>query len=695
MHDIPSRQSRLKEDSSFDFLFSCAYTDYFLFLMSRAKFELYSPFSPAGDQPKAIEKLVEGVRKGMRFQVLLGVTGSGKSFTMANVIKELGMPAIIIEPNKTLAGQIYMEFKAFFPKNAVEFLVSYYDYYQPESYLPEYDLYIEKEAIVNEEIDRLRHSTTRSLMIRNDVVISATVSSIYNIGSPKHYGALKVTLRQNQKISMFELMRKLVGAGYIRQDIEFKRSTFRVRGDTVDIFPAYEENYAVRVEMFGDEIESIKLIDPLSGVVVEKLREVEIFPGSHYIAPRDEHKRALSSIREELKQRYDELMKAGKIQEAERLRRRVEHDLEMLENFGYCKGIENYSRHFDGRAPGEPPFTIFDYFKDDFLIFIDESHITVPQLRAMYKGDYTRKFNLVEYGWRLPSSYDNRPLKFEEFEKFMKHVIFVSATPGDWELEVAEQVVEQIVRPTGIVDPPVEIRPAKEQIKDVVNEVVETKNKGWRSFIITLTKRQAEELSEYFNQLGIKSMYLHSEIDTVERMDILRDLRTGVYDVLVGINLLREGLDIPEVALVAILDADNEGFLRSERSIIQIAGRAARNIESKVILYADRITKSIKKAVEEMERRRKIQLEYNAKYGITPKTIIKDIRSFILSKDKADWYDIDWSEFPITEIPPSKIPETIKELEKKMKEYAKALEFEKAAQLRDKIRELRKIMLQL
>jgi excinuclease ABC subunit B len=494
---------------------------------------------------------------------------------------------------------------------------------------------------------------------------------------------------------MFELMRKLVGAGYIRQDIEFKRSTFRVRGDTVDIFPAYEENYAVRVEMFGDEIESIKLIDPLSGVVVEKLREVEIFPGSHYIAPQDEHKRALSSIREELKQRYDELMKAGKIQEAERLRRRVEHDLEMLENFGYCKGIENYSRHFDGRAPGEPPFTIFDYFQDDFLIFIDESHITVPQLRAMYKGDYTRKFNLVEYGWRLPSSYDNRPLKFEEFEKFMKHVIFVSATPGDWELEVAEQVVEQIVRPTGIVDPPVEIRPAKEQIKDVVNEVVEIKNKGWRSFIITLTKRQAEELSEYFNQLGIKSMYLHSEIDTVERMDILRDLRTGVYDVLVGINLLREGLDIPEVALVAILDADNEGFLRSERSIIQIAGRAARNIESKVILYADRITKSIKKAVEEMERRRKIQLEYNAKYGITPKTIIKDIRSFILSKDKGDWYDIDWSEFPITEIPPSKIPETIKELEKKMKEYAKALEFEKAAQLRDKIRELRKIMLQL
>ncbi len=661
-----------------------------------SKFRLESPFSPRGDQPKAISSLVDGVRQGKRFQVLLGVTGSGKSYTMACVISALGMPAIIIEPNKTLAGQIYTEFKSFFPNNAVEYLVSYYDYYQPESYLPEYDLYIEKEAIINEEIDRLRHSATRSVLTRKDVIVIATVSAIYNIGSPYYYGGLKVAVKRKQKISMLEFLRKLVSAGYIRNDLEFKRSTFRVKGDKVDVFPAYEESQAIRFEFFGDEIESIYVIDSLSGTVLGKLEEIEIYPGNHYIAPRNEMEKALRSIKEELRKVYSEFLEQGKLVEAERLKRRVQHDLEMLENFGYCKGIENYSRHFDGRSPGDPPYTIFDYFQGDFLIFIDESHITVPQLRGMYKGDFTRKKNLIDYGWRLPSAYDNRPLKFEEFEKFMKYVIFVSATPGDWELDIAENVVEQIVRPTGIVDPPVVVKPAQNQIQDVVSEIREVVRNGYRAFVLTLTKRQAEELSEYLNSLGIKTRYLHSEIDTVERMDILRDLRLGVFDVLVGINLLREGLDVPEVALVAILDADREGFLRSERSVIQIAGRAARNIESKVILYADRITSSIERAVAEMERRRKIQLDYNIKHGITPQSIKKDIKEFVITKDKKEAIeDIDWGEFPITDLPPSKIPETISKLEKKMREYAKNLEFERAAKVRDKIRELRKIMLQL
>ncbi len=657
------------------------------------EFILETDFVPRGDQPQAINKLVQGVREGMDFQVLLGVTGSGKSFTMACVIKELGMPAIIIEPNKTLAGQIYTEFKTFFPKNAVEYLVSYYDYYQPESYLPEYDLYIEKEAIVNEEIDRLRHSATRSAISRKDVIIIATVSAIYNIGSPIYYGSLKLRFYKGQKISPFEFFRKLVGSGYVRSDIDFKRGTFRVRGDTVDVFPVYEESVAVRFEFFGDEIESIILIDSFTGNRIEKINDIEIFPGNHYIAPKNEFERALKSIRKELRECYERFVQEDKKEIADRLKRRVEHDLEMLENFGFCKGIENYSRHFDGRAPGDPPFTIFDYFSDDFLIFIDESHITVPQLQAMFKGDFTRKKNLIDFGWRLPSAYDNRPLKFEEFEKFMKHTIFVSATPGDWELSRARQVVELIVRPTGIVDPPVYIRPARNQIQDLISEIQSVLSRNFRAFVLTLTKKQAEELSEYLNSLGIKARYMHSEIDTVERMDILRDLRLGVFDVLVGINLLREGLDVPEVALVAILDADRQGFLRSYRSIIQISGRAARNIESKVILYADNMTEAIDKAIQEMERRRKIQLEYNQRNGITPSTIKKEIKSFILSKKTQE--DYDWTEFPITEIPPSKIQDVIRDLEKRMKDYAKNLEFEKAAKIRDKIRELKKLMLQL
>lgn len=657
------------------------------------EFILETDFVPRGDQPQAINKLVQGVREGMDFQVLLGVTGSGKSFTMACVIKELGMPAIIIEPNKTLAGQIYTEFKTFFPKNAVEYLVSYYDYYQPESYLPEYDLYIEKEAIVNEEIDRLRHSATRSAISRKDVIIIATVSAIYNIGSPIYYGSLKLRFYKGQKISPFEFFRKLVGSGYVRSDIDFKRGTFRVRGDTVDVFPVYEESVAVRFEFFGDEIESIMLVDSFTGNRIEKINDIEIFPGNHYIAPKNEFERALKSIRKELRECYERFVQENKKEIADRLKRRVEHDLEMLENFGFCKGIENYSRHFDGRSPGDPPFTIFDYFSDDFLIFIDESHITVPQLQAMFKGDFTRKKNLIDFGWRLPSAYDNRPLKFEEFEKFMKHTIFVSATPGDWELSRARQVVELIVRPTGIVDPPVYIRPARNQIQDLVSEIQSVLSRNFRAFVLTLTKKQAEELSEYLNSLGIKARYMHSEIDTVERMDILRDLRLGVFDVLVGINLLREGLDVPEVALVAILDADRQGFLRSYRSIIQISGRAARNIESKVILYADNMTEAIDKAIQEMERRRKIQLEYNQRNGITPSTIKKEIKSFILSKKTQE--DYDWTEFPITEIPPSKIQDVIRDLEKRMKDYAKNLEFEKAAKIRDKIRELKKLMLQL
>lgn len=657
------------------------------------EFILETDFVPRGDQPQAINKLVQGVREGMDFQVLLGVTGSGKSFTMACVIKELGMPAIIIEPNKTLAGQIYTEFKTFFPKNAVEYLVSYYDYYQPESYLPEYDLYIEKEAIVNEEIDRLRHSATRSAISRKDVIIIATVSAIYNIGSPIYYGSLKLRFYKGQKISPFEFFRKLVGSGYVRSDIDFKRGTFRVRGDTVDVFPVYEESVAVRFEFFGDEIESIMLVDSFTGNRIEKINDIEIFPGNHYIAPKNEFERALKSIRKELRECYERFVQENKKEIADRLKRRVEHDLEMLENFGFCKGIENYSRHFDGRSPGDPPFTIFDYFSDDFLIFIDESHITVPQLQAMFKGDFTRKKNLIDFGWRLPSAYDNRPLKFEEFEKFMKHTIFVSATPGDWELSRARQVVELIVRPTGIVDPPVYIRPARNQIQDLVSEIQSVLSRNFRAFVLTLTKKQAEELSEYLNSLGIKARYMHSEIDTVERMDILRDLRLGVFDVLVGINLLREGLDVPEVALVAILDADRQGFLRSYRSIIQISGRAARNIESKVILYADNMTEAIEKSIREMERRRKIQLEYNQRNGITPSTIKKEIKSFILSKKTQE--DYDWTEFPITEIPPSKIQDVIRDLEKRMKDYAKNLEFEKAAKIRDKIRELKKLMLQL
>lgn len=662
--------------------------------MGHSEFILQTDFVPRGDQPQAIDKLVRGVKEGMRFQVLLGVTGSGKSFTIACVIKELGMPAVIIEPNKTLAGQIFTEFKSFFPKNAVEYLVSYYDYYQPESYLPEYDLYIEKEAIINEEIDRLRHSATRSVISRRDVVVIATVSAIYNIGSPHYYGSLKLRFYRGQKISLFEFFRKLVSSGYVRSDIEFKRGTFRARGDTVDVFPVYEESIAVRFEFFGDEIESIMLIDSFTGSRIKKIEEIEIFPGNHYIAPKKEFERAILSIRKELQECYDRFIKEDKKEIADRLKRRVEHDLEMLENFGFCKGIENYSRHFDGRAPGEPPFTIFDYFSDDFLLFIDESHITVPQLHAMFKGDFTRKKNLIDFGWRLPSAYDNRPLKFEEFEKFMKYTIFVSATPGDWELERAQQIVELIVRPTGIVDPPVYIRPAKNQVEDLVKEIQDVVGRGFRAFVLTLTKKQAEELSEFLNSLGIKARYMHSEIDTVERMDILRDLRLGVFDVLVGINLLREGLDIPEVALVAILDADRQGFLRSTRSIIQIAGRAARNIESKVILYADFITEAIEKAVQEMERRRKIQLDYNQKHGITPSTVKKEIRSFVLSK-KNQQEDYDWTEFPITDIPPSKIPDVLRDLEKKMKDYAKNLEFEKAAKLRDKIRELKRLMLQL
>lgn len=643
---------------------------------------------PRGDQPKAIDELVKGVEEGNKFQVLLGVTGSGKSFTMANIIYRLQKPAIIIAPNKTLSGQLYTEFKTFFPNNAVEYFVSYYDYYQPEAYLPEYDLYIEKETVINEEVDMMRHSTTRSLVSRKDVIVIATVSCIYNIGSPEVYAGMKLELDEGMNVNFQSLLKKLVALGYTRNDYEFSRSNFRVKGDTIDIFPPYEEEHALRVELFGDVIDSILKLDVRDLRPVEKLKKVEILPGNHFVV--QELGQALLGIRKELEERVLELKRMGKEAEAERLKTRTLHDLEMLETVGYCKGIENYSRYFDGRKPGEPPFTLLDYFPEDFIMFIDESHITVPQLQGMLKGDRTRKEALVKHGFRLPSAFDNRPLSFEEFSKYMKKVIFVSATPGPYELEVTEKVVEQIIRPTGLIDPKAEVREAKGQVKDAVNEVEKVIKRGERALIMTLTKKQAEDLAEHLSSLGVKSRYLHSEIETLERMDILRDLRLGIFDVLVGINLLREGLDLPEVSLVVVFDADREGFLRSERSLIQLAGRAARNVNGFVILYADRMTDALRKATEEMERRRKIQEEYNKAHGITPESVRKQILSIRESVEEKDYFTV-----PAEEIPFSEIPHLIRDLERRMKEASRKLEFEEAAKLRDKIRELKKLYLML
>ena len=657
------------------------------------KFRLESQFSPTGDQPKAIDTLVGWVREGVRHMVLKGVTGSGKTFTMANVIARLNRPTLIIAPNKTLAAQLYNEFKKLFPYNAVEYFVSYYDYYQPEAYLPATDTYIEKDASINELIDRLRHSATAAVLSRRDVIVVASVSCIYGLGSPEEYARMHLYLRVGESYPRDRIIRRLVTMHYERRDFELTRGTFRVRGDVVEIFPAHEEKRAIRVELFGDEIEALKVIDPFRGKVLGRLEAVTIFPGTHYVTSEDRLERAIAAIREELAERVAWFREQGRLLEAERLLKRTLFDLEMLEEMGFCHGIENYSRHLDGRAPGEPPYTLLDYFPDDFLIFIDESHITVPQLQGMYRGDRSRKETLVEYGFRLPSALDNRPLTFEEFEARVNQVIYVSATPGDYELEKAgPYVVEQIIRPTGLMDPKIEVRPARAQVDDLVAEIKKRLARKERVLVCTLTKRMAEELTEYLNDLGIKAKYLHSDIKTLERARIIRDLRKGVFEVLVGINLLREGLDLPEVSLVAILDADKEGFLRSERSLIQIAGRAARNVNGTVILYADEVTPSMRRAIEETERRRRLQEEYNRRHGLVPQTVKKGLEDALARFYEADYVELDeWALEDFEDV--EALKKAIKKTEKEMREAAKRLEFEKAAALRDRLFALRQQLL--
>jgi excinuclease ABC, B subunit len=584
-----------------------------------SQFKLVSDYKPTGDQPEAIKKLTEGVNMGLKCQTLLGVTGSGKTYTMANIIKNVNKPTLVIAHNKTLAAQLCSEFKEFFPENAVEYFVSYYDYYQPEAYVPQTDTYIEKDASINEEIDKLRHSATAALFERRDVIIVASVSCIYGLGDPEDYEDLMLSLRPGMVKDRDEILKKLVDIHYERNDINFVRGKFRVRGDVIEVFPASSSDKAIRIELFGDEIDRITEIDVLTGEIVGERNHVAIFPASHYATSKEKLKRAIESIEKELEERYKELKDQGKILEAERLKQRTNYDIEMLQEVGYCSGIENYSRHISGRPAGSPPYTLLDYFPDDFLMFIDESHVTIPQIRGMYNGDRARKESLVDFGFRLPSAFDNRPLKFEEFEDRINQLICVSATPGPYELEHSERVVEQIIRPTGLVDPEVKVKPVKGQVDDLLSEIKMTVEKGYRVLVTTLTKKMAEDLTDYFNDMGVKVKYLHSDIETIERMEIIRDLRLGKFDVLIGINLLREGLDIPEVALVAILDADKEGFLRSETSLIQTIGRAARNAEGRVIMYADTITDSMKKAINETNRRRAIQIDYNKRHGNHPK----------------------------------------------------------------------------
>ncbi len=651
-------------------------------------FRLVTDFVPRGDQPKAIEELVAGLKAGLRDQVLLGVTGSGKTYVMAEVIARVQRPTLVIAPNKTLAAQLCSEFKEFFPHNAVEYFVSYYDYYQPEAYIPQTDTYIEKDALINEEIDKLRHSATSALFERRDVIIVASVSCIYGLGSPEDYRDLVVSLRTGMVNDRDEVLRRLVEIQYERNDVNFTRGTFRVRGDVVEIFPASFGERAIRVEFFGDEIERITEIDVLTGEVLAERQHAAIYPASHYVTREEKMRRAISSIEEELEARLKELRSRGKLLEAQRLEQRTRYDLEMLREVGYCPGIENYSRHLTGRRPGEPPYTLLDFFPPDYLMFIDESHVTVPQLGGMYEGDKTRKDALVEHGFRLPSAYDNRPLTFEEFERRINQVIYVSATPGPYELRRAQKVVELIVRPTGLVDPEVEIRPTAGQIDDLLSEIKKRVQKNQRVLITTLTKRMAEDLCDYLREAGIRVRYLHSEIDTLERMQIIRDLRLGAFDVLVGINLLREGLDLPEVSLVAILDADKEGFLRSETSLIQTIGRAARNVEGKVIMYADQVTGSMRRAVEETNRRRRLQQEFNRRHGITPETVRKAVREVIEATRAVRRPEGYWLEHDVADIPRRQLPAMIKKLRREMKEAARRLEFERAASLRDLILEL-------
>ncbi|OGW18706.1 MAG: excinuclease ABC subunit B [Nitrospinae bacterium RIFCSPLOWO2_12_FULL_45_22] len=653
-------------------------------------FRLASSFRPKGDQPQAIEKLLRGVQDGRKHQVLLGVTGSGKTFTMANVIARVNRPTLVIAPNKTLAAQLYTEFRELFPTNAIEYFVSYYDYYQPEAYIPRTDTYIDKDASINDQIDKMRHSATRSLLERRDVIIVASVSCIYGLGSPVEYRNMLCLFQDQMRISRDYVTRKLVEIQYERNDLDFHRGTFRVRGDIVDIFPAYEADRAIRLEFMGDTIERISEIEPLRGEVIRQLNRVNIYPGSHYVTSQDNLLRAIADIEEELDERLAEFIKQNKILEAQRLEQRTRFDLEMLREMGTCPGIENYSRHLDGRMPGVPPAVLLNYFPEDFLLFIDESHVSVPQIGGMYNGDRSRKETLVEYGFRLPSALDNRPLNFFEFEASVNQVIYVSATPAEYELEkAAGALVEQIIRPTGLTDPEVLVRPAKKQVDDLLHEIRHRIDQGERVLVTTLTKRMAEELTEYYLELGIKTRYLHSDIETLKRSEIIRDLRRGIFDVLIGINLLREGLDIPEVSLVAIMDADKEGFLRSERSLIQTIGRAARNVHGQVIMYCDAMTQSLKKAIDETSRRRETQKRYNEENNITPETIVKSIHDLLQSVYEADYVTIALAAEETEEYVPLKdIPKLIKRLKKEMRREAARYNFEKAAQLRDRIFQL-------
>ena len=654
-------------------------------------FQLFQPYPPAGDQPTAIAQLVEGVRDGEVFQTLLGVTGSGKTFTMANVIAQLGRPAIVFAPNKTLAAQLYSEFREFFPKNAVEYFVSYYDYYQPEAYVPQRDLFIEKDSSINEHIEQMRLSATKSVLERRDTVIVATVSAIYGIGKPEDYTQMRMIVRTGDKVGQRDVIAQLITMQYTRNEMDFSRGTFRVRGDTIDVFPAEHSELAIRIELFDDEIESLSLLDPLTGRIRQKVPRFVVYPSSHYVTPREQVLRAIGTIKEELRWRLDELVKAGKLVEAQRLEQRTRFDLEMLQEVGHCKGIENYTRHLSGAMPGDPPPTLVDYLPKDSLMFLDESHVLIGQLGGMFNGDRARKTTLVEYGFRLPSALDNRPLKFEEFETKMRQVVFVSATPAAYEQQHAGQVVEQLVRPTGLIDPVVTVRPATHQVDDVLQEIHDRVAKNERVLITTLTKRMAEQLTDYLADNGVKVRYLHSDVDTVERVEIIRDLRLGTFDVLVGINLLREGLDIPEVSLVAILDADKEGFLRAERSLIQTIGRAARNVNGQAILYADRITDSMRRAIDETERRRAKQIAHNEAHGITPRSVRKQVKEMIDGVYSAQAKDDQKAQqaAEIEALSEKDLGKRIKQLEKQMLEHARNLEFEKAARIRDQLAQLK------
>ncbi len=658
------------------------------------KFLLRTDFTPKGDQPKAIEELTEGALKGFEHQVLLGVTGSGKTFTIANVVANLNRPTLVVVHNKTLTAQLYGEFRELFPENAVEFFVSFYDYYQPEAYIPQSDTYIEKDSMINDDIDRMRHSATRAVLERRDTIVVASVSCIYGIGSPEDYMAMHLIVEEGMRTERDAVIRRLVEMLYERSETEFKRGNIRVRGDIVEVYPSFSQYRGIRIEFFGDEIDAIYEFDTLTGERIKRLTKVTLYPNSHWITPEERLEPALKSIEEELEERIEYFLKYGKNIEAQRIEQRTRFDLELLREFGYCHGIENYSRHLSGRAPGEPAYTLIDYFPDDYLLVIDESHVTIPQIGGMHAGDRSRKQTLVEHGFRLPSALDNRPLTFQEFEQRVNQAVYVSATPGPYELEKSGgRVVEQIIRPTGLIDPRMTVRPVAGQVEDLLGEIKKRAEKDERVLVTTLTKKMAEDLTDYYTELGVRARYLHSDIDTLERVKILRDLRIGKFDVLIGVNLLREGLDLPEVSLVAVFDADKEGFLRSERSLIQIAGRAARNVNGEVILYADRITNSMKKALEETERRRKIQMEYNRQMGITPETVKSNIKDVLSSIYEADYRAVPSVEEPVAEYISDE--KTIRRLEEEMTEAARRLDFEKAAILRDRIKRLKERMLEL